>query len=373
VKMDVRILESARAKEWYITATPTEASWPGDGRQIFDAIRAWLQREGAWICQERVFAPSPDLAALRELRRAAYGAWCDPVEPVCLAAEDADGIMPGVQIHAMQTPGAPRILAADDGRARLFELNGCRWLAAGGLRAPEAGDAKTQARSSFEKAERLLGQAGADLRNVARTWIFMDDILSWYDAFNQVRNGFFRERGLLGPVADGRVPASTGIGVSPADGARCAIDLFAVLGPEGSMQRYGAAGRQRSAYEYGSAFARAAVAATPAGRTLFVSGTAAIDANGATCHRHDPAGQIRMTLENVQAVLRQLGAGPDDVVQAIAYCAHPDVREVFASQYRPGLPWPWLTMRGDICRADLLFEVEVTACPNAKAVPIDGL
>ena len=138
-----------------------------------------------------------------------------------------------------------------------------------------------QARASLEKAELLLKQAGADLRSVARTWIFIDDILSWYGRFNQVRNAFFHEQGLLGPGADGRLPASTGIGISPANGSRCAIDLFAAL-----AQRVVAAVRGRrpacSAYEYGSAFARATVTMTPAGRTIFVSGTAAIDANGAT-------------------------------------------------------------------------------------------
>jgi enamine deaminase RidA (YjgF/YER057c/UK114 family) len=368
MKMDVRILEATRAMELYITATPTEASLAGEGREIFESIRTLLLEKGAWICQERIFAPPRDLPVLREQRREAYGALCDSVEPVCLAAGDAGGMMPGVQVHAVRTASAPRILAAGDTRARLFQLNGCRWLTAGGLRAPEAGEAKAQARSSFEKAEHLLRQAGADLRNVARTWIFMDDILSWYDGFNQVRNGLFRERGILGPVADGRVPASTGIGVSPADGARCSLDLFAVIGPDGSVQRYGAAGKQRSAYEYGSAFARAAVAVTPAGRTVFISGTAAIDAGGATCHLDDPAGQIRMTIENVQAVLRQLSVEPDDVVQAIAYCAGPEVREIFAERYRPELPWPWLTMIGDICRPDLLFEIEVAACPHAKVL-----
>jgi hypothetical protein len=149
MKMDVRILESERALELYITATPTEASLQGEGREIFESIRTLLLEKGAWICQERIFALSRDLPVLRELRREAYGALCDSVEPVCLAAEDAGGRMPGVQVHAVRTASAPQILAAGDARARLFQLNGCRWVTASGLRAPEAGDAQAQARLSF--------------------------------------------------------------------------------------------------------------------------------------------------------------------------------------------------------------------------------
>ena len=64
-------------------------------------------------------------------------------------------------------------------------------------------------------------------------------------------------------------------------------------------------------------------------------------------------------------------AKPGDVVQAIAYCAGPPVREAFAQRYRSEYRWPWLTMIGDVCRPDLLFEVEVTACPNARVTVIE--
>jgi hypothetical protein len=65
MKMDVRILEATRAVELYITATPTEASLRDEGREIFAAIRTLLLEKGAWICQERIFAPPRDLPVLR--------------------------------------------------------------------------------------------------------------------------------------------------------------------------------------------------------------------------------------------------------------------------------------------------------------------
>jgi enamine deaminase RidA (YjgF/YER057c/UK114 family) len=214
-------------------------------------------------------------------------------------------------------------------------------------------------------AESLLAQAGGTLADIARTWIWMDDILSWYDRMNQERTRLFTERGLLG--AAGGMPASTGIGVSPSAG-RVAMDFFAARGGEAAVERFHAAGNQQSAYSYGSAFARASRARTPGGVTVFCSGTAAIDADGRTCYAGDIAGQVRMTVENVMAVLADMGCSCNDVVQAMAYCTTPEVRDRFLSDWSGRLPWPCLTMIGDVCRTDLLFEIEVTACPAARKV-----
>ncbi len=362
MNFDVRAVQSAQATEYYITAVPAGRQGP----ELFEAIAAVLQDKKACIILERVFAPREQIAALRQARSTAYRELADGVEPTFLAAEDAPGVMPGVQMHAMAGGPTPRVISVGDARARMFEFDGLRYVIAPGLRAPEAGDESAQARATFEKAEGLLRLAGGDLRNVARTWVFMDDVLSWYGRFNQARSGFFRERGLLGPGAAGLLPASTGIGVSPADGSRCAIDFFAVVGSNGCVKRHEAAGRQRSANEYGSAFARAATAVTPGGKTVFISGTAAIDPAGTTCFKDDAAGQIQMTLDCVTAVLSQLSVSGGEVVQAMAYCASPRVRELFLARYAAALPWPWLTMIGDVCRDDLLFEVEAAACPGAK-------
>jgi enamine deaminase RidA (YjgF/YER057c/UK114 family) len=369
MKIDVRALEQGGAGEFYIRATSDGLASPAaEARQIFAAIAATLREQRAWICQERIFAPAPDVAAVRRIRAEVFGDIEDAMEATVLAAEDAPGIMPGVQVYAVRTATRPRIVSDGDARARVFHRDGCSWLSANGLRAPEAGDGPAQARAIFEKAERLLAQVGGDLQAVARTWVFMDDVLAWYGQFNKARSGLFVERGLLGPQAAGRLPASTGIGISPADGSRCTIDLFAVIGPRGAVKRYEAAGKQRSANEYGSAFARAAIARTPAGHGVYVSGTAAIDAAGTTCCRDDITGQIAMTLENVEAVLDDLAVDDRDVVQAMAYCVSPEVQKVFRDRFTGRVPWPCLVMIGDVCRDDLLFEVEVTACPGAERI-----
>ena len=369
--LDVRGVESKEALELYITAKSGGGGSIGQqGYEVFSGIASVLRGNGAWICQERVFAPGGAVEELRQVRASAYEELNDRVEPAWLNSGTAEDRIAGVQVHAIRLGRRPRTLAIDGAeRGRIFEQNGCRWVVASGLSAPQAGEGPAQARATFEKAEILLKQAGTDMRSVARTWIFLDNILAWYNSFNHARTSFFIDRGILGQAnREQRMPASTGIGVSPASSAKCTMDLIAVAGPETSIKRFEAAGKQKSAYEYGSAFARAARAKTPAGQTVFVSGTAAIDEAGATCCVNDPRGQVQMTLENVTAVLKQMDCGVRDVVQAVAYCATAEVKELFESCWAETLPWPWVTVIGDICRRDVLFEVEATACAGAKRV-----
>jgi enamine deaminase RidA (YjgF/YER057c/UK114 family) len=367
MQLDVRGVQSPQAMELYVTAIPTASAAPQEqAGEVFSAIRKLLAQRGGRIFQERVFASASAVDLLRGIRSRCYGDLDDAVSAAWLAAPEEAGLV-AVQVHAVCGGLKPRPIRLNGSVAgRALEVNGCRWITASGLCAKEAGDASAQTRASFEKAEAILKQAGGDMRSIARTWIFMDDILSWYDQFNQTRTGFFVERGVLGNGVENRMPASTGIGVSPAGGGKCLVDLFAVVGGDGCIQRHHAAGKQRSAFEYGSAFARASLAKTPAGRTVFVSGTAAIDTAGKTCFVNDISGQIRMTMENVNAVLRDTECRGDEVVQAIAYCATAKVKEAFEAEWRGRFEWPWVTLIGEVCRDDLLFEVEVTACPGAK-------
>lgn len=218
----------------------------------------------------------------------------------------------------------------------------------------------------FEKAESVLQQIGGNMLSVARTWLWLGDILSWYRDFNGVRTQFFIERGLMnGRPGENRLPASTGIGVKPAGAPVCALDLVALTGAQGSIQRLLALGNQNAASRYGSAFSRAAKAATPAGHVVYVSGTASIDAQGKTTHAGDVNGQIQATIDNVRAVLRDTHCTDTDVVQAVAYCKTPDIEETFRSGWRD-LEWPCIVVIADICRDDLLFEIEATALPGAR-------
>lgn len=77
-------------------------------------------------------------------------------------------------------------------------------------------------------------------------------------------------------------------------------------------------------------------------------------------HVGDPLGQIQATISNIRALLHKCDCSDTDVVQAIAYSKTPHIEKLFAGgSNNPN--WPILSVIADICRDELLFEIEVTA------------
>jgi hypothetical protein len=54
-----------------------------------------------------------------------------------------------------------------------------------------------QAKRMFELTERLLEANGAHYKDVAKTWIYISEILDWYDDFNHARNEVYSKFDLL--------------------------------------------------------------------------------------------------------------------------------------------------------------------------------
>ncbi|MDD5327018.1 MAG: Rid family hydrolase [Phycisphaerae bacterium] len=362
---DTRSVESPETTEIYISAVPKGNAPPKkQAEEIFSGIRKILRSKSAHILQERVFALGSAMETIRSVRLKEYGDIDDGVAPTFLVGkEGSSGPISGVQVHAVTGP-RPEVLRLDNKPCgRIFRTQGMAYLTLSDISVPQTAQAAEQARAMLEKAETVLKQSGADFLSVPRTWMWLGDILSWYDDFNQVRNKFFIERGLIGKGSRQSMPASTGIGLRSASDKNCTMDLTAVLKPTNSIQFLEAVGKQQCAFEYGSAFSRASRATTPAGETVFISGTASIDAAGATTNLGDAKGQINETIENVRAVLGDMNCADEDVVQVIAYCKTTEVEKIFADA-KASLAWPWVTVICDICRADLLFEIEAAAMPR---------
>ncbi len=369
VMLETRSIESPAATEIYITATPGENAPPHEqAQEMFSAIRDVLGAKNACILQERIFGDPTAIKTASHVRSEIYGNIDDGVAASFLTCKQGMvGPIAGAQVHALVGQGKTDVVCIEARPCgRVFRAPGHTYLTLSSISVPQLATAVEQAEAAFARAESALKQFGADFLSVPRTWMWLGDILSWYDDFNQVRNRFFAERKLIGPGTRQSMPASTGIGLWAADASHCAMDLVAVLEPPNSTEYLQAVGRQQCALEYGSAFSRASRAMTPAGQTIFVSGTASIDANGATTNIGDARGQINTTIENVRAVLRDTQTDDDDVVQAVAYCKTAEVEEIF-NEVKRTLRWPIVTVICDICRADLLFEMEATACKATSA------
>jgi len=277
--------------------------------------------------------------------------------------EGGRGSAPVAGMHVQAVQGIPVEPIRIDGRVvgTVFENGHARCCVLGDIRPEDAGlPREKQARRTFEMMEEALALAGMDFSHVVRTWLFIDNILLWYDRFNRIRTSFFTERG----VFDGMVPASTGIGGTNSAGTAIVADLLAIR-PADERVRIEPlpSPLQCPALEYGSSFSRAVEVNMPDHRQLFVSGTASIDPEGNTAHVGDVNGQVALTMEVVAAILTSRGMEWSDVTRAIAYFKHVEDTPAFdrycAERGIP--PLPVVIANNDICRAELLFEIEVDA------------
>ena len=369
VNIDVRSIKSSEAEEIYILATPLKKV-PADElwRDIFAGIRNALISCEAYIIQERIFGTEDALKIACKERLAQFGDIDDKVTPSFLVCKEGlMGTVPGVQIHAIKCNDKPEVISFQDNLCgRVVNVPGRTYLAMSNISAPNIVNIDEQAKTMLEKAEAILRNFGADFSDVPRTWMWLGDILTWYDSFNQVRNKFFAERGLITKKEIQPLPASTGIGLSSLDNGNCAMDLVAVIEPSKSIKYLPSTGRQYCAFEYGSAFSRASIAITPGAETVYVSGTASIDLDGRTTNIDDPLGQINETILNVRYALSNVNCRDDDIFQAVAYCKTPEVEKIFNS-VKTDLNWPCFSVVCDICRPELLFEIEATALVPFKS------
>jgi enamine deaminase RidA (YjgF/YER057c/UK114 family) len=218
----------------------------------------------------------------------------------------------------------------------------------------------SQTRTCFEQMEAALQQAGMDFSHVARTWLYLDELLSWYKEFNDARTRFFKERG----VFDRLLPASTGIGAKNPAGAALTSGALAIRPRrKGIRIQEVDSPLQRPATEYRSSFSRAVEVVGSDHRLLTISGTASIASDGSSMHTGDVVKQIHRTLDVVEAILDSRGMSWQNTSRAVGYFHDIASLAVFDSccRERGIAPLPMIPAHATICRSDLLFEIELDA------------
>ena len=343
-----------------------------------EAERAWagldaaLTERGAVPIQERVFGTLQVAADVARGRAASVGAagdrWTVPPTYVEGGPIDHDGLA-GIHVVAARAEKAELVRDGERVLGRIAECDSARFLGLADIGRQAAGrlapGPAEETGATLDAAVAVLEKQGYSFRDVARTWFYLRDILDWYGPFNAVRNDAFKQMGLMGRNGDGAIPASTGIEGRNVRGAWCTLDLIAAQAQPGrrfEMERlYNR--KQNEATEYGSAFARGMALTLGDCRYYFVSGTAAIDDQGVTVHVGDFETQAEYTLAAVSALLESAGAALPDVRQATAFLKNPCDRRSFERiADRAGLSGvPMVTTVADVCRDDLLFEIDATA------------
>jgi enamine deaminase RidA (YjgF/YER057c/UK114 family) len=338
---------------------------------ILEEAASVLHSRGMRILNERVFGALDFYEDFTRIRERFGGMGRGPFSYIGGAPVHGRGLS-GVQIHAVR-PGSdenPRIL--HDGErpcGSVWKRTDATYIQMTGIHGAGEGVRcrEDQASAMFEAVSRVLASESAGFRNVLRTWIYLADILEWYERFNAVRTDRFQSSGLLPGSATENgldalyLPASTGIGGRNPSGSFCCCDVLAVTGNVEVSVLPGML--QPSAASYGSAFSRGICMEENDCRQIFVSGTAAIDAAGRSLYPGDAAAQIRRTLEVVESVLGEKGAKFEDIRSATVYLKRAEDRSVYEElARRPGLEnLPAVCVVADICRDELLFEMDALA------------
>jgi enamine deaminase RidA (YjgF/YER057c/UK114 family) len=324
--------------------------------------------------QEKVYGPLEVRDEVLRIRREVVGgAGFDADLPCTYTTGRRDDHLGLTGVQLWGVVGRPdaavsvRTVHASNGvSGRLMESPGQRLLHLGAVpgisaREPSGGVAEQAARM-FAQAEAGLAEYGFGFDQVARTWIYLGRLLDWYGEFNRVRTAFLRERGFGGAATDAAFPASTGIqGTSGA--GECVMDLLAVDGPGLRVTPVVDTSRQHRPIAYGSSFSRGMVLGGDADRTVFVSGTASIDACGQTLYCWQRESQVVETLLSIAALLEDQGGSLRDIVSATLFCKDRQTLEIYRRLHRQlGIPrFPTIPVLADVCRPELMVEIEAMA------------
>jgi enamine deaminase RidA (YjgF/YER057c/UK114 family) len=370
----------ASETQHYLTAcADPQEPWRQSAARGFAALAALLHSNRIEPIQEQVYAEAGAFEELLAIRRQAYLAQgLDPSLPFALidGKPAAGGTWGGAQVWGVgpgtdsQRPAVSTVLCPGQVQGRLWSSASGRLLYVPSLRGCAAGESRPfgsaalQAEKMFSLALAALKSQGFSYRQVVRTWIYLRRLLEWYDDFNKVRNALYCGLDFLGkePAA---FPASTGI-QGRQDDEECFMHVLAVdpaAGTDVSLTPVLRTARQGQAFSYRSAFSRAMALRMGGVHTVYISGTASIDGNGESVYRGDREGQILQTLLSVSALLEEQGGRLEDIQAATLYCADREAFDAYKRMTRllaiPALPI--VAIRADVCRPDLLIELEATA------------
>jgi chorismate lyase/3-hydroxybenzoate synthase len=223
-----------------------------------------------------------------------------------------------------------------------------------------------KAYSRFLRAARELGYP-----HIARVWNYLSGInrsllgLERYQRFSLGRYQAFEEFGMR---FDADLPAATAIGIPQPD---CGLWVYFLARRQPGVHIENP--RQVSAYRYplqygpkSPSFSRATLIETGGEALLFISGTASIRGH-ATVHADDLIGQLQETAVNIEALLSQPQLPwrktlsqlneQDHLKVYVRHAADADVIQAWLREVvHPSCPT--VMLHGDICRPDLLVEIE---------------
>ena len=214
--------------------------------------------------------------------------------------------------------------------------------------------------------------------NLLRVWNYLAQINATspqgerYHEFNSARRRAFLQ---AGRAIEGQVPAACALGSEA--GSPLVIYFLASANAARSLENPRQVSAFRYPAEYGPdspTFSRAAIANSLNGGCLFISGTASILGHG-TVHLGNVAAQTRESIANIAALAAEANqlSGTNryniETLQYKVYLRHAselgEIRRELAQRLPTSCPITYL--HADICRRDLLVEIEAVGSPTADS------
>jgi enamine deaminase RidA (YjgF/YER057c/UK114 family) len=362
-----------------------------DALQLLDAIMSAEGAGGAVVHQTIFLGDGVSVAACRQIVRDFYGH--DVPATSYIPQAPCDGKRLAIEALGLRRDQVQIRRISD--QVVLARHGGVTWVYA------DQAVPRTSATGVYEKTicsyqhlRRLLPRAGARFDQVLRTWLYLGGIVDddgpvqRYQELNRARAEVYRHvpfledrlpEGNAGPA----FPASTGIGTA---GRSITLSALAVVSDADDVVAVPLENpRQTAAYHYGARysaasprFSRGLALCCGADTTLFISGTASIT-HSETRHPGDVEAQTHETLENITALIAEdnlgrhglpgRGTSLDGLGVVRVYVKRPaDYATVRAlcEQRLGAVPASYVV--ADVCRADLLVEIEGIAFARQAAV-----
>jgi len=361
---------------YLVASIPSETDAGQAADYSYNHVAALLRKYGMEIVHERIFgsltAEEQVMAARKEALMPKGIPWDGPVTYVQGHPPWGEGLA-GVIIHAVSREKSGEdiwtIMDGDLPLGRGWKHKGSTFLVLQNIQGygdvPDVINTRPfQAWRMIDRADSILRKQGASYRDTVRTWFYLSRILDWYREFNDARNAKYEEFGILPDNGNDQLllPASTGVlGINP-QGTAGTMDLLAIIGPDDSRPfiKNLHNKKQEDAFRYGSAFSRGTLIQDRDVSLIQVSGTAAIDENGASLYPGDIRGQIQCTFDKIEALIAQEGAQLDDICAATVFVKRREDAEVFRemAEARGIKGLPAVCVVADVCREELLFEMD---------------
>ncbi len=343
-------LETGKTTEYWINSSENN----DEGVDVIARICEFLDETGAKVVSLRLIGSQVDVnGAMCAYKNELDKMLCPPL----LIREESSAF--GVQIYAVSGTDVCPVYFDGELVGSSYNCDQSQYYMLRILPSDPQANEYDQTISIFEKIAAVLKHEGSSFHDTIRTWLYGRDILSWYGELNNARNHFFTENDVFGKL----VPASTGIGIDNHHGVVMATQVLAIKSPRPNVKIQKAnSPLQCPALDYKSSFSRGMIVDSNENRRLYVSGTASIDQSGKTVYLDDTPCQIEMTMKVVTAILKDAGMDWDNTVSSLVYFK--DASQFFLFDEfceQNDLKIPHIKVHSDVCRDDLLFEIELDA------------